>query len=344
MGIVLAILVFSLIVFVHEMGHFLLAKANKIRVDEFSIGMGPRIVKWNRKNDETEYGIRLFPIGGFCAMAGEGAEEDKNIPKEKLLQSKTWLQKFLTIVAGVMFNFVFAIIVLFVIGLFNGNPNNKPIVGEVKNASFAYVAGLQTGDLIKEINGVKVNSIDRFMIEYEIAYGKDLNLKVIRDSHELEIKISPQQTNEENIQYGFGFNENKETGFWAAIKYTFIKFISLIEQMYVTLLYLCTGKLSFGNLSGPIGIYNIVGQQAQEGILNLVFLTGYLSINVGVINLLPLPAFDGGRLLFLIIEKIIGKPIDSKVENIIHSIGFVLLIILMLAITSNDIFRFIIKK
>lgn len=340
MTLIYFIIILSVTIFVHELGHFIFAKKAGIHVYEFCIGMGPRIFKWTRKNDETEYGIRIFPIGGFCAMAGEDVEIDENVPVEKRLQSKTWMQKFLTIVAGVMFNFIFAIIILFIIGLINGNPNNKPIVGDVSNNSYA--AGLQSGDLIKEVNGVKVNNTDRFMLEYQIHYGKDLNLTVIRDSKEVEINITPEKTND-SFQYGFSLNNEIEKGFFEAIKYAFTKFLSLISQMYITILYLCTGKLSLSNLAGPIGIYNIVGESAKAGFVNLIYLTGYLSINVGVINLLPLPAFDGGRLLFLIIEKIIRKPINPKVENIIHSIGFFLLMILMIAITYNDIIRFIIK-
>lgn len=343
MTLIYFIIILSVTIFVHELGHFIFAKRAKIHVYEFCIGMGPRIIKWTRKNDETEYGIRLFPIGGFCSMAGESVELDEKVPKEKLLQSKTWLQRFLTIAAGVMFNFIFAIIILFIVGLINGNPNNKPIVAEVNNASYAYVAGLQSGDLITKVNGVKVNTTDRFMIEYQIHYGKDLNLTVIRDSKEVNINITPQATNDNTYQYGFSLNNDIEKGFFEAIKYAFSKFASLISQMCITILYLFTGKLSLSNLSGPIGIYNIVGESAKSGIINLIYLTGYLSINVGVINLLPLPAFDGGRLLFLIIEKIIGRPINTKVENIIHSIGFILLMLLMIAITYNDIIRFIIK-
>jgi regulator of sigma E protease len=333
------IIILSVTIFVHELGHFIFAKKAKIYVYEFCIGMGPRIFKFTRKNDETEYGIRLFPIGGFCSMAGENVEIDKDIEKDKLLQSKTWMQRFLTIVAGVMFNFIFCIILLFIVGLFNGNPNNLPIVSEVSSdMDFP----LQSGDLITKVNGVKTSTIDSFMIEYQVNYGNDLNLTVIRDSFEINFNISPKKV-DDSYQYGFSLNSEAKTGFLEAIKYSLSKFSSLINQMYVTILYLITGKISLSSLSGPIGIYTIVGQSAKQGVINLVYLTGYLSLNVGVINLLPLPAFDGGRLLFLIIEKIIRKPVNAKVENIIHSIGFILLMILMVAITYNDIFRFIIK-
>lgn len=346
MTLIYFILVLSITIFIHELGHFIFAKKAGIYVYEFCIGMGPRIFKFKRKNDETEYGIRLFPIGGFCSMAGEALDIDEKVPKEKMLQSKTWLQRFLTIVAGVMFNFIFAIVIFFIIGLINGNPNNKPIVSNVAVDSPSYIAGLKTGDVIKKINGVEVNSIDRLMIEYQVNYGSILEVEVLRSDQIETIKIEPLKIEDgENVsyQYGFSLDNTIEKGFFEAIKYAFTKFASLIEQMFIIIGYLFTGKLSLSNLSGPVGIYNIVGESAKAGFLNIVYLTGYLSLNVGFINLLPIPAFDGGRILFLIIEKIRRKPVKPSVENTIHAIGLILLMGLMIAVTYNDIVRFIIK-
>lgn len=340
------ILVLSVTIFVHELGHFIFAKRAGIYVYEFCIGMGPRIIKFKRKNDETEYGIRLFPIGGFCSMAGESVEVDENVPEEKRMQSKTWIQRFLTVVAGVMFNFIFAILILFIVGLVNGNPNNKPIVSDVPIDTPAYVAGLRSGDRITRINGTKVSTSDRLLIEYQVGYGKDLKLEVQRNDKVETITIVPTKIEEgETVtyQYGFALDSTIKNGFFEAIRYAFTKFFSLIEQMFIIISYLFTGKLSLSNLSGPIGIYNIVGESAKAGLINVIYLIGYLSINVGFINLLPIPAFDGGRILFLIIEKIRRKPVKASVENAIHSVGFVLLMMLMIAITYNDILRFIIK-
>ena len=342
MTLIYFILVLSITIFIHELGHFIFAKKAGIYVYEFCIGMGPRIFMFKRKNDETEYGIRLFPIGGFCAMAGEGVEDDEDVPKDKKLQSKTWLQRFLTIVAGVMFNFVLALVILIFIGFINGNPNNKPIISQVPVESPSYEAGLQAGDIIKTMNGVKINTIDRLLIEYQMEYGKTLELEVLRDGKIEKISIVPVE-NEGTYSYGFSLDSTVKYGFFEGIKYGFSKFFSLIEQMFLVITYLITGKLSLSNLSGPVGIYNIVGESAKAGLINLVYLTGYLSINVGFINLLPIPAFDGGRILFLIIEKIRRKPINVKIENTIHAVGLALLMILMVVITYNDIVRFIIK-
>lgn len=342
MTIIYFILVLSVTIFVHELGHFIFAKKAGIYVYEFCIGMGPRIFKFKRKNDETEYGIRLFPIGGFCSMAGESVEIDEKVPENRRMQSKTWLQRFLTVIAGVMFNFIFAIIILFIVGLVSGKPNSKNLVSEVLVDSPAYLSGLQKADIITSLNGVKVNNIDGLMIEYQVNYGEVLKLEVERNGKKYDINITPKII-DESYQYGFSLDNSIEKGFIAAVKYAFYKFFSLINQMIVIIGYLFTGKLSLSSLSGPIGIYNIVDQSAKAGLINVIYLIGYLSINVGFINLLPVPAFDGGRILFLIIEKLRRKPIKPSVENTIHSVGLVLLMILMVAITYNDILRFIIK-
>lgn len=344
MTLIYFVLVLSVTIFVHELGHFIFAKKAGIYVYEFCVGMGPRIFKFKRKNDETEYGIRLFPIGGFCSMAGESLEIDEKVPEEKRLQSKTWLQKFLTVVAGVMFNFIFAIIIFFVVGLFNGNPDMTPIILEADVEHPAYISGLRTGDVVTSVNGVEVNTVNDFQMETITLEGEVLELTVLRDNEEITLSITPVLENEDYV-WGFktGVTGESEKGFIAAVKFAFIYFASLIKEMFVVISYLITGKLSLSALSGPIGIYNVVGETAKYGILSIVELIGYLSVNVGFINLLPIPAFDGGRILFLIIEKIIRKPINPKIENIIHSIGFILLILLMIVITFNDVLRFIIK-
>lgn len=337
------ILILGIIVFVHELGHFIFAKKAGIYVYEFSIGMGPQLFKWKRKNDETEYSIRLFPIGGYVQMSGESVEVDENVPKENRMQSKTWFQRFMTVIAGIMFNFILAIVLLFVVGLVNGAPENKPFVNYVDPNGNAYKAGLTEGSVITKIDDIKVKTYDRLLLEYQVRLGEDITFEVKDSSGEIKtITIAPQEvTADDTVTYKYGFNlsDNVETGFLSALKYAFTKTWSLLEQMFFTIIYLCTGKLSLNSLSGPVGIFTVVGDAAESGFINLVYLLGFISINVGFINLLPLPAFDGGHILFLVIEKIKGSPVNPKVENIIHSIGFVLLMILMIVITYNDIIR-----
>lgn len=334
MTIIYFILVLSITVCVHEFGHFLFAKKAGIYVYEFSIGMGPRLFKFNRKNDETDYSIRLLPIGGYVQLSGESIEIDENIPENQRMQSKTWKQRFLTIIAGVMFNFIFAFIIFFIFGLVKGNNIGSVVIDQVPETGSAYKMNLKSGMVVTKINGVKVNNQDRFLLEYQISYGKTLELTTILDGKEEVINI-PFEDN-----YGFTLKENVKYGFFEAIKYAFLKFISLVEQMFLIIFYLITGDLKLNALSGPVGIYNIVGESAKIGLIYVIYLMGYLSLNVGFINLLPIPAFDGGRILFMLIEKVRKKPLNPKVENTIHSIGFILLMVLMIIITFNDITRF----
>lgn len=330
------IFILGLIVLIHEGGHFFFAKRAGIYVYEFSIGMGPKIFKWKRKGDETQYSIGLFPIGGYVQMAGESVEVDENIPKEKTMQAKTWLQRFLTIIAGVMMNFILALVLLFVVGLLNGAPDNKVHIGEVLEGSAAAQAGIETGEIVTKFNGKKVNNSDKFLLELTIHAGETITLEL---DGEKTVTLTPINDNEGNPKYGFAISNKIEKGFLPSLKYAFRKFGSLVEQMGLTIWYLITGKLSISNLSGPVGIYNLVGETAQAGFINVLYLIGYLSLNVGFINLLPIPAFDGGRVVFLIIEKIKGRPVSAKVENTIHSIFFILLMLLMILITYNDIVR-----
>lgn len=344
MTIIYFILVLSITILIHELGHFIFAKKAGVYVYEFSLGMGPRLFKFNRKNDETEYSIRLFPIGGYVQMAGEDlATKDDKISDDKQMCNKKWHEKFLIIIAGIMFNFILAIILLFVVGLVAGAPTNKPIIKEIDKDYSVYETNLQTGDLITKLNGKKIKTADRLILELQVTNGKEVTLGVTHENgKEEDITLKPKLVEidgEEGYKYGFSLDDKKDKSFLGAVKYGFTKTLSLLEQMMFIILYLITGKLSLNNLAGPIGIFNIVGSAASAGFINIVYLIGYISVNVGFVNLLPIPAFDGGRLLFLIIEKIKGKPINPEVENIIHTIGFILLMILMVFISFNDIMR-----
>ena len=340
MTLIYMILILGIIVFIHEFGHFIFAKKAGIYVYEFSLGMGPRLFKFNRKNDETEYSIRLFPIGGYVQMAGEEIEADEKIPEEKRMQSKTWMQRFLTIIAGIMFNFILAIVVFFIIGLTNGASQNKPYISLVEDSINSDL--VNEGDRIIAINGKKIIFTDVFVLDVQLNNGKPLNLTVSTDGVERDVTLNPIEVNNDGkvtYKYGIGLGDEVKTGFFASVKYAFVKFVSLMVQMFLVVVNLCTGKLGLSSMSGPVGIFNVVGESAKAGFINLVYLVGFISLNVGFMNLLPIPALDGGRILFLIIEKIKGSKVDVKVENTIHTIGFVLLMILMVVITFNDIIK-----
>lgn len=341
MTLIYMILILGIIVFIHEFGHFIFAKRAGIYVYEFSLGMGPRIFKFNRKNDETEYSLRLFPIGGYVQMAGEEIEMDEKIPEDRRMQSKSWGQRFLTIIAGIMFNFILAIVVFFIVGLVNGATQNKPYISVVEDGINSGIVNV--GDRIIAVNGKKVFFTDVLVLDVQLNSGKPLNLKVRgTDGIDRDVILNPIEVNNNgkiSYKYGIGLGDDVKTGILSSIKYSFVKFASLVTQMVLVIVNLFVGKLGLSSLSGPIGIFSVVGESARAGLINLVYLVGFISLNVGFMNLLPIPALDGGRILFLIIEKIKGSKVDVKVENIVHTIGFVLLMILMLVITFNDIIK-----
>ncbi len=338
------ILVLGIVVLVHETGHFLFAKLCGIYVYEFSIGMGPKLFHYKKKGGETEYCIRMIPIGGFVQLAGEEVEDDSKIPKDRKLQAKKPWQRFLTMFFGAGFNFLFAMLLLFAIGLFYGAPQMDPVLNEIEVGSKAYEAGLEKGDRILKIDGKTINTIDDISLYLTISkHDKPTEFVVEKASKEkVTYEIMPEEEKQGDstvYHYGIGLQAEKERGLFVSLKYMVCKTGALFKQMWVTIMNLFTGGIKVSQLSGPVGIYNIVGEQSKTGFANMMYLVAFLSINVGFINLLPFPAFDGGRILFVVIEKIKGSPVKPETENMIHSIGFFLLMALMIYITFNDILR-----
>ena len=347
MSIILNLLLFcfilGLIVTVHEAGHFFVAKKVGIYVYEFSIGMGPKIFGWKRKNDETSYSIRLLPIGGYVHIAGEDIEEDKNVPIGKRLNDKTVFQRFLVMVAGVFNNFMLAILLLLISGFIYGVPDTTPIINKLVEGYPAYDV-LKIGDQILEIDGKKTPTWDDVLLDLQLVKSKSsIKIKVKSENGTIRNEVlKPVKTKEnDKTVYKIGIYNSPKIlhGFLDVIKYTGIKFYSSVKTMVKVLESLFTGKIGIDSLSGPVGIYNVVGEQAKNGINSIINLIILLTINVGFINILPFPAFDGGKVLFLIIEKIRKKPVTPKIENTIHTIGFIILMGLMVLITVNDIFH-----
>ncbi len=340
MTLIYFILILGITIMIHEFGHYLMAKKAGVYVYEFSIGMGPRLFKWKRKNDETEYSIRALPIGGYVQLAGEEGTPDKKIPKGSRLQDKNTLQNILIMCAGVFNNFLLALFLLFIVGLFTGYTNQKPIISTVKEDGPAAIAGLEAGDRIIKLNNHSINNVDKLLLELSIIKNDNITLTIKRGNEIKDVNLTATKVEENgttSFKVGFTLDDTNVKGFFGAVKYAFTKFASLVEQMVFILIYLFSGKLALNNLSGPVGIYVLVGTVAKQGLLNLVYLMAYLSLNVGIINILPFPAFDGGRVFLLLIQKITGKKVNEKVENAINTIGFILLMILMLYVTFNDI-------
>ena len=343
MTLIIFILVLGTIIFVHELGHFIFAKLMGVYVYEFSLGMGPRL--FHKKGKETDYCLRLIPIGGFCSMAGEEVdEEDIKVPKKRRLQAKKPWQRFLIMFFGPGFNFIFAILLLFFVALFCGSYSYEPIISDVNKNYPAQLAGIEKGDEIVSINGKKVKTTDDATIYLTLAdKKKNTIIKVKKENDDIkEYKIKPKKERkdgETSYKYGITVKGEKKYGFVNSIKYTVVKTGSLFKQMWITVVKLFTGGVKVNQLSGPVGIYSIVGEQSKSGVSNILYLMAFLSINVGFLNLIPLPAFDGGHILFIVIEKIKGSPVSPKVENMIQTVGLFLLMLLMVYITFNDILR-----
>ena len=338
------ILILGAIVLVHEFGHFIFSKLFGVYVYEFSIGMGPKILHWKKKGGETEYCIRAIPIGGFVSLAGEDADDNSKIDKKRKLYSKPVWQRLIIMIAGATFNFLFAFVILFVSALIYGSISTKPIVANVSEGYPAYDAGIKEGDTIVSINKQKVSSWNEVKLYIQTSEGKELNI-VLKDKTgtKREVKVIPIEVKDDegNISYavGIGLDNTVRRGLWTSLKHATQTTCSLYKLMLTTLKQLITGKFSVSDLSGPVGIYSVVDSQSKQGLESILYLIAYLSMNVGVINLIPFPAFDGGRVLFLIIEKIRRKPIKAKTEGMINSIGFILLMLLMVFVTINDVIK-----
>lgn len=340
--LILFLLILGLIVLVHEFGHFIVAKKVGIYVYEFSIGFGPKLFSFKRKNDETEYMIKLIPLGGYVALAGEEdlEEDDKlKISEDRKLYNKTPFQRFLVMVAGVTNNFILGFILLFIMGLINGAVFNTNEIENINKDYPLYSAGVRDGDKIIEINGFKTKNYDDIQTEIAIAGGKStLDIKIEKkDGTKESVSVKPKYSKKDKYYYyGISIKSYEEKGFIGAIKYAGYKFTSIYKSMIVVIKCLFTGKIGLNSLSGPVGIYGVV-DTAKASVVALIYLTAYLSINVGFINLIPFPAFDGGRILFLIIEKIKGSKINPKLEANINYVGFIFLMLLMLIITIKDV-------
>ena len=347
-NIILFIFILGILIFVHELGHFLTAKKSGVYIYEFSIGMGP-LIKTIKCKDWINYSIRALPIGGYVQMAGEIYEDDdtEKIPKEKFMCNRPWYQRLIVLVAGVFNNFLLAIILLFVIALIWGAQSLEPVIYNVTENKPVAEAGIVAGDVITAVNDTKVNTWDKAQLllllksednKYDITVRHKDGTS---DTYEVVPEITKDEEGNETRFFGIEIKNEVTKGFVPALKYAFQKFFSTLDQMCLTIVNLFTGGLSINNLSGPVGIYSVVGETREAGVSSVIFLIAYLSINLGIMNILPIPALDGGHVLFLIIELITRKKVNEKVESITTTIFFVLLLLLMLYVTIHDIITLI---
>ena len=329
MTVIYAIIIFLLLIFIHELGHFIAAKACNVKVNEFSLGMGPAIFK--KQGRETLYALRAVPIGGYCAMEGE--EEDSS--DDRALNKKNGWQKLIIFAAGALMNFVLAVVIMILIALVSGDPTTT--VDVVTEGMPAAEAGIVAGDEIVAIDGTAIDSWEE--VTDAISKGNDdLVFTVSRSGKEIDITV-PVQYNEEENRYMVGITSALAHDPARAVIYGVKSTGQMTVDMYHILGQLFTGEVSTKELSGPVGIMSAVSQSSKMGFIYLAYLTALISLNLAVINLLPFPALDGGRILFLIIRKITGQRVSDKVENGFHMAGMALLLLLMVYVTFNDVGR-----
>ena len=407
LSIIIAVLILGIVIIVHEFGHFLLAKTNGIVVEEFSVGMGPRILSTQRGT--TRYSLKLIPFGGSCMMKGEDGEDEG----EGTFNSKSVWRRFSVIAAGPIFNFILAFFgAMIIIGIIGYDP---PVVTQVKEGTPEEAAGLKEGDLITSFDGKKIylardlysyltlegledkditvtvkrdgkketltyhpTTEDRYMLGFsynpdenqaqiqsvtigggnEVASGEALSqyfedhplsdqtvtLTYLRDGLDYDVEVTPQAVN--YVGQGFSYNLGREkTSALGVIKYSALEVRYWINSTLEGFKLLITGKLGMDSLSGPVGVVNVIGDAYQESksegalmtwltMINMMIL---ISANLGVANLLPLPALDGGRLVFLLIEAVRGKPVNREAEGMVHFAGLLLLMGLLVFVTFKDV-------
>ncbi len=341
MSIVIAIIMLAVLILAHELGHFMVARWIGIPVHEFSLGFGTKLL--SAQKGGTEYSLRLIPLGGYVRMAGE-EPGDMNEPAG-FNNRKPW-EKMAVSFAGAFMNLVLAVLIFIYIFAVIGvaQPMDDALVGEIVSGKPAASAGLQTNDRILTVNGMDIASWEQFVDTIKTnQVGAPMDIEIERDgaiSH-LTIKSVLDETSGNPIIGVYPQIQYARQGILEAIKLGFIQTYDMTVLLLGGLGMLVSGQASSGDLAGPVGIYTMVGEAAQGGMIYLLSFTAFLSINLGIINLLPIPALDGSRIVFGMIEAVRRKPMDPEKEGFIHWLGFLFLMLLIVFVTYNDIVRLI---
>ena len=343
------IIVLGVLIFFHEFGHFLIARLFGVGVEKFSLGFGPRL--FGKKVGITDYRLSAIPLGGYVKMVGE--EPDAEIDPADLPLSFTHkhvAKRMLIVAAGPVFNILLAVLIFFGIFWASGTFIMKPSIGAVRAGAPAAAAGLMQGDLITVIDGMAINSWDEMAEIINGSEGKALSLSIRRQESTLDFSITPEKVPTQNIfgeeiqRYVIGIEASRESyskqmnpveAFTESLRQSY----RVIELMVVIIAKLIKGDISTDTLGGPIMIAQMAGDSAKAGVGSLIFFIALISINLAVINLLPIPVLDGGHLLFFLIEAIKGSPVSIKIREVSQQVGLFLLILLMILVFYNDIHR-----
>ena len=342
-SIILFIVIFGIVVISHELGHFLLAKAGGIHVVEFAVGMGPTLLAFQK--GDTKYSLKLLPIGGACMFEGEdGLDEKEGEPSPGAFQNANVWRRISSVAAGPFFNFILGFVIA--LAMVNMIVIRDPVATEVLDGGAAMEAGLQDGDRIISLDGERICLYEEILLFNMLHKGGDVEMVYERDGSRYTTTITPRY-NEEQGRYMLGFSnaDYVELEGLEPLKYAWYEIRYNVKSTYKSLGMLLSGQVGRKDVAGPVGIANMVGQayeQAKEYgwrdvLVNMMNITLMLTVNLGIINLLPIPALDGGRLVFLFVEVIRGKPIPPAKEGMVHFIGLMFFMILMVVIFFNDL-------
>ncbi len=345
------IIVIGILVFIHEFGHFIVARLCRVGVDVFSLGFGPKLIQ--KTYGRTQYCISAIPLGGYVKMVGEepGSEIDPNDVGVSFTHKKLW-QKALIVAAGPFFNFFLAIFIFYILYQFAGIYLPKPVVGEVVKETPAFSAGLKAKDIIREINQTEIESFEDISKIIASSNGKELQMVIERDGTNIGILITPELKPSKNVfgedieKYvigivGAGESLHKTLNPWQAISLSVRDTYGLVELTIVSVGKMISGSVSANNLGGPLMIAQMAGEQAKAGMMNFAWFIALLSVNLGIINLFPIPVLDGGHLLFFSIEAVTGKAVSDKLREKLIQFGAAVLVALMVFVFYNDIVRMV---
>lgn len=369
--VIVSILVFGFLIFIHEFGHYITARIFNVTIEEFSIGMGPRLVTWVSKKTGIRYSISLLPIGGFVAMPGENGEyndaeskkeasdsdggeptyqgkdekEDKYANDPNTFGKKPAWQRFIITAAGATVNIVAGFLAMIILTSFINIGNTRVAqyyTEDELGMSVLSSSKLELGDEILRVDGKRVRILDELSYEIMRKGNEPVDILVLRDGKELLIE-DVEFPIEENQGQKFGIMDFKvnrvEKKLGSVMRYSFRKSALIVRMCWESLYDLITGRYTFAAVSGPVGISSAIGSAAKAGFTSLLYITVLISINLGVMNLLPIPALDGGRIFTLLIEMISGKKLPAKVEEMINAIGLFLLLGLSFVVLIKDIFQ-----
>ena len=334
------ILVFGVMIFIHEFGHFFTARRCGVAIKEFAVGMGPTLFSWKSKKYDTKYALRLFPIGGFVSMVGEDEESDE----EGAFCKKSVWKRMLIVIAGAVMNLLLGFLLMMVVVIMQG-PIGSTTVAEFQENAVSN-AQIQVGDKILSVDGTKVHSGNEVMYEIMNKGYEPIDIVVKRDGEKITLKgVSFKTIEEEGITFGeMDFKVLAESrSFLNLMKQTLSRSVSSVKMVYDSLFGLISGRFGMNAVSGPVGVAEVVGNAAKTDYLSFIYIVSILTINLGVINLIPFPALDGGRFVMLAIEGIRRKPINRNVEAYINFAGIIILFAFMIFVSFKDIIKLIFR-